>query len=164
MTGATYESIIEAFSPFGNIENVTLVPGKSFSFVSFFNEKTAELVYNEFSGGQKSLSDSKNPIYMSYITEIPENLQNDEIFDSCDLLPEGLEIIPDFITEIEECEIVKNFKWNTDTAEGNMKHRQVLHFGKEFVYGSNTISANEYIEPLPEYWCSLLENSSHKGS
>ena len=45
-----------------------------------------------------------------------------------------------------------------------MKHRQVLHFGKEFVYGSNTISANEYIEPLPEYWCSLLENSSHKGS
>ena len=52
----------------------------------------------------------------------------------------------------------------TDTAEGNMKHRQVLHFGKEFVYGSNTISANEYIEPLPEYWCSLLENSSHKGS
>ena len=113
MTGATYESIIEAFSPFGNIENVTLVPGKSFSFVSFSNEKTAELVYNEFSGSQKTLSDSKNPIYMSYISEIPENLQNDETFESCDLLPEGLEIIPDFVTEIEEREIVKNFKWNT---------------------------------------------------
>ena len=113
MTGATYESIIEAFSSFGNIENVTLVPGKSFSFVSFSNENIAKLVYNEFSGGQKTLSDSKNPIYMSYISEIPENLQNDGTFESCDLLPEGLEIIPDFISEIEESEIVKNFKWNT---------------------------------------------------
>merc|ERR1719357_1429796 len=161
MTGLTHECVIEAFSPFGDVENVTFVPGKSFSFVSLSSEKSAELVANEFSG-QKSLTDSTNPIYISFVNEIPDIFKTDESFESCEL-PEGLEIISEFITEDEESEIVRNLSWNTDNS-GNLKHRQVLHFGKEFVYGSNTISANNSIQPLPENWCSILEKSAYKGS
>ena len=161
MTGATYENVIEAFGPLGAIENVTLVPGKSFCFVSFSSEESAKLVINEFNG-LKSLNSSNNPIYLSFVNEIPDEFKTDELFDSSDL-PEGLRIIPEFISEDEESEIIKTLTWDAENT-GSMKHRQVRHFGKEFVYGSNTISANSSIQPLPKYWCSLLEKStSYKG-
>lgn len=43
----------------------------------------------------------------------------------------------DFVNEEEEEELLKSLVW--DESGGNLKHRQVQHFGFDFVYGSNSI-------------------------
>ena len=87
--------------------------------------------------GLKSLPDSNNPIYVTFINEIPENLMTNETFESSDKLPEGLEIISDFVSDIEENEIIKNLKWNTDPGSmsyGEFKGGPIKsHFKEKFI-------------------------------
>ena len=54
--------------------------------------------------------------------------------------PLGLKIIENFITTEEETELLKSFNWNDEVK---LKNRQVRHYGKEFIYGSNTIATND---------------------
>ena len=71
VTGATYESLAELFSPYGNLEEIVLVPGKSFCFIKYVKVENS---LNAFEGchGIQSLSESKLAIYLSYVTNIPQ--------------------------------------------------------------------------------------------
>lgn len=162
MTGATYESIIESFSSYGEIEDVTLVPGKSFSFITFSDIKSAKSAFDD-SNGQKCLSALKNPIYISFVNDIPEKFKQSNNWEHKDELPKGLEIHPDFVTEKEENAIIDSLDWSKLSSD--LKHRQVLHFGKKFNYGSNTISndENQVIDPLPQSWTPMLQKSLGLG-
>ena len=71
MTGASYESLAEFFTPYGQIEEIILVPEKSFCFVQFSTVKNAQQAFDECNG-QKSLRENSVPIYLSYISSIPE--------------------------------------------------------------------------------------------
>ena len=77
-------------------------------------------------------------------------------------LPKGLQIIEDFITENEEQDLLKSFNWQNDQI---LKNRQVRHYGKEFVYGSNMIADENdaKIEPFPESWMPLIQRSLDQG-
>ena len=77
-------------------------------------------------------------------------------------LPKGLQIIEDFITENEEQDLLKSFNWQNDQI---LKNRQVRHYGKEFVYGSNMIADENdaKIEPFPESWTPLIQKSLDQG-
>lgn len=159
MTGATYESILEAFIEFGEIEDINLVPGKSFSFVTFVDTDSAERAYEE-SNGKKSLTQSKNPIFMTYVNSIPDNFKLSFTHQKTSL-PEGLEVITDFVTEEEESKLLQSISW--DKSDANLKHRQVRHFGKEFVYGTNTISNDSNVDPFPPSWQEMLQKSIKLG-
>lgn len=130
VTGTSTEDIIDLFSTYGPIENVTLVRGKSFSFVTFCDISSAKAAMD--ANGQKCLH--KVPVYLTYVNSIPERLQEKE---ECKILPEGLIVHPDFVSHAEELELLNHLKW--DQHSEALKNRQVRHFGKIFVYGSNTI-------------------------
>ena len=74
MTGASYESLAEFFTPYGQIEDIILVPEKSFCFVQFSTTKNAQHAFDECNG-QKSLRENNLPIYLSYVSMIPEQFR-----------------------------------------------------------------------------------------
>ena len=159
VTGASYESLAELFSPYGDLEDIYLVPGKSFCFIKYHNVEDTIKAYDDCNG-QKSLRDVKIPIYISYVSHIPENFQKCPLIQINDL-PKGLKIIEEFISPKEETELLKLFKWEENTV---LKNRQVRHFGKEFIYGSNMIAENDSeIEQFPESWMTLIQRSIDQG-
>ena len=78
------------------------------------------------------------PIYMTFVKDIPEKFCNDQTPSwNSSVFPEGLEIHPNFISEEEELTLLSSL----DTqGSSHLKQRQVWHYGKEFIYGSNTIA------------------------
>ena len=36
---------MDRFEPFGSIEKIILIPGKSFAFLAFFDESSAKVIY-----------------------------------------------------------------------------------------------------------------------
>lgn len=63
-------------------------------------------------------------------------------------LPEGLIILEDFITSDEERELAECVNWSVD--DESLKHRQVKHFGYQFLYGSNNVDIdNPLAEEIP---------------
>ena len=159
MTGATLEDILNLFEKYGKIEDVTLVRDKAFCFITFSEIESAMNAFDD-SNGKKSLRDSSNPMYMTYVNNIPEKFMNDQD-QSLNEFPEGLEIHENFLSESEESDIIQSLTWNDDV--GSLKKRQVQHFGKEFFYGSNTISCED-IQPIPKSWTEgFIQNSIHQG-
>ena len=66
----------------------------------------------------------------------------------------GLTLLEDFIDEEYETAIVKfldKVKWNP------MNNRRVVHYGYEFLYGTNNIDKMRPIEPFPEIFKPLME-------
>ena len=74
MTGASYEILAEFFTPYGRIVDIILVPEKSFCFVQFSETKNAQQAFDECNG-QKSLRENNVPIYLSYVSTIPEHFK-----------------------------------------------------------------------------------------
>ena len=74
VTGASYESLAELFAPYGDLEDIVLVPEKSFCFIKYLNVETALKAYEDCNG-QKSLKDVKIPIYISFVNHIPVQFQ-----------------------------------------------------------------------------------------
>ena len=70
VTGATYESLAELFSPHGNLEEIILVPGKSYCFIKYLKVENSLNAFEDCNGIQ-TLSEAKLPIYLSYVTHIP---------------------------------------------------------------------------------------------
>lgn len=70
------------------------------------------------------------------------NVTNEKDFNR---LPKGLEIIENFITMEEEEQLLS--LCNFDEDDGNMRHRQVKHFGYEFRYDINNVDKDK---PLPD--------------
>ena len=69
-----------------------------------------------------------------------------------------MQIVQEFVSADEENEILQSFNWQKSGTEA-LKNRQVCHFGKEFVYGSNTIADNKEIEAFPTSWTPLIQRS-----
>jgi hypothetical protein len=50
MTGASYEEIFAIFSPFGDVEDVQLLPNRSYSFIHFCENESAVKAYDSIHG------------------------------------------------------------------------------------------------------------------
>ncbi len=163
VTGASQEDIIETFSKFGAIEQVSMFPGKSYSFVVLDSADAAKAAFQDVHG---KLSISKNGavLYLAFLNKIPpsENCGATEFFSH---LPEGLTVIEEFVSVDEEQMLLNSVTWpqqSKDHDQGTMKNRQVLHFGHEFVYSDNSI-APEPTESFPRAWTSILDRISNQG-
>jgi alkylated DNA repair protein alkB family protein 8 len=170
VTNASHESIFELFSTYGEILDVSLVPGKAFCFVTFANKVIAQAALEDVNG-KKSLSSSeaanKTPVYVTYIDHIPDQFKTKFYIWTMSKMPDGLYLYPDFIDENEEKAILDGFKWPSDqdqpAGSSLMKNRQVQHFGKEFIYGSNSIQDADHIEPFPDHWSPIIQRSIDQG-
>ncbi|XP_050525554.1 alkylated DNA repair protein alkB homolog 8-like isoform X2 [Daktulosphaira vitifoliae] len=140
--GLGRSQLVKLFSQFGTLENVVMLPFKSYCFVSYFNVDDAKKALNNINGKKNALFDHQL-VYLIYTESVPKNVEI--IYD----LPPGLEIIDNFITDKQEIFLLNflNERWINSSC---MKNRQVKHYGYEFDYDNNGVKQNSYCDPIPK--------------
>lgn len=71
VNGLTKETVLEHFLPFGEIENIILIPLKSCGFVIYRNIQNAEEAFNSING-KLNIAQNNKPLYLAF-TEEGEN-------------------------------------------------------------------------------------------
>ena len=133
VTGCSSSDLLLIFSRHAPVSQIVMVPRKSYSFIIFPDPISARRAYDAVHG-RVGLSD-KGPLYLAFVERAPD--VEDEWRDVT--LPPGLTIVPEFITEDEETELLSTFNWRDSSKETTLKHRQVQHYGYEFNYSTNDI-------------------------
>ncbi|XP_050293011.1 alkylated DNA repair protein alkB homolog 8 isoform X2 [Anthonomus grandis grandis] len=145
VSGLTEDVIFEHFSKHGPIKDIIMLPGKSCCFVSYETLPSSESAYDTFNGKLNIAQDGK-PIFLLYVEEVPLN-GDQKVWGET---PPGLIIIDNFIDECKE-ELLLNLCQFNSGASGEMKHRQVKHFGYEFRYDINNVDKDKPLsDPLPK--------------
>ncbi|CAG9772857.1 unnamed protein product [Ceutorhynchus assimilis] len=141
VSGLTEEIIYEHFSQLGNLTDITLLPGKSCSFLSYDSLESSIKAYETFNGKLNIAQDNK-AIYLLYVDQIPY-LNDQRIWGE---LPPGLILLEDFISIEEENMLLNLCSFDAQP----MKHRLVKHFGYEFRYDINNVDKDKPMsETLP---------------
>ncbi len=123
-------------------------------------------------------------LFMSYVNKIPTDVSTGVVVEDCKQLPPGLFLVEDFVSIQEEEQLLTFFSF---AAEGKrqpipvgvtslettdecsprattLKHRQVMHFGYEFLYGSNLVDPNCPLSGgLPAITQPLLDRMAERG-
>lgn len=121
------------------VADIIMVPKKSFCFLEFHSSSDSQIIY-EALNGSCPLGQNGAPLLMSYCVAIPwssRELWNGE-------LPPGIFILEDCVSKELEKLLLSELKWaadGNDKLAGNdqLKHREVQHFGYEFLYTSNNV-------------------------
>lgn len=90
--------------------------------------------------GKLNIAQDGKPIFLSFVETLPE-IRDEKIWGR---LPPGLSVIHDFVSEEEEAKLLSLCDFEDS---GNMKHRQVKHYGFEFRYDINNVDKDK---PLKE--------------
>ena len=171
-TGATYEELTEFFENYGPLQNLLLLPDKSYSFIEFSNELSASKAY-QLVHSTLALPSQNNVLYLAYVNKIPEvNINPLNAWNQGQQIwPKGLKLIDDFVTDQEEKHILNCLDWsdvqNEKENKGGLKNRKVLHFGYEFSYKNNSIEntqdINSNIQPFPDVFGQILKKALALG-
>ena len=124
-TGYSREMLLDLFLPHAKVEEVVLLPGKSFSFVSLDSPQAADSALSAIHGKPNDKVDPKAPLYLALVDRVPELNQSERAEVNFEqTLPKGLTIIENYVSEEEEAKIAASLDWQTEAPQG-MKHRQV---------------------------------------
>ncbi|GAB0088157.1 Alkylated DNA repair protein alkB homolog 8 [Sergentomyia squamirostris] len=139
-TGLQPESILSEIENTAGISSILMLPGKSYCFLTCSTVEDSQKIFKEFHGKAK-LGQNNGIVYLSFCKNIPilENPWN------VAMSPEGLIIIEEFITHEEEEKLIKWIPWEDENIS-SVKHRQVKHFGYDFIYGSNNVDKRHPLE------------------
>lgn len=180
-SGLQQEDLLDEFVKYGSVEQIFMIKGKSYCFVKCFDEQQAQQIFDTIHGKSK-LAQNDGVLYLSFCQNgmflvgdrTDGNNKNLNILvPNCEnawgqSLPPGLIILKDFITSDEEDSLIRCIDWSSDVDnEFNtyLKHRQVKHFGYEFLYGSNDVDVNKPLidQRIPVecdvLWTRLAENT-----
>lgn len=139
LTGVSEADIVNYFSTYGQVQNVCMIPCKSYSFLSFSNLDSAKSCYADHHENVLNVSGCLHLLYT-------KNLPAMHTCNNYELCPPGLVVLENFITEDEESLLMKNIVSSSYGYDKTMKHRSVKHFGYEFRYDTNNVDKNS---PLP---------------
>ncbi|XP_013780636.1 alkylated DNA repair protein alkB homolog 8-like isoform X2 [Limulus polyphemus] len=151
--GVQREDLMTIFNEFGPIEDIVMLPEKPYSFVVFQDVQNAEAAMLASIRGV-FLQELNHSFHLSYVDKVPHHVNPYE----SGLLPPGLILLEDFLTEEEENLLmeldVKEEKEddinNTVVCHRSLKHRQVKHYGFEFNYRTNNVDKDHPLkEPIP---------------
>jgi alkylated DNA repair protein alkB family protein 8 len=151
MTGASRESLLEVLSPFGSIERIILLPGKSFSFVVYSNKLEAQEAIHKVNS-----SDGENDVILVCINQVP--LGKEETWP--DVYPPGCTLYNQFISQDYHQKLLDFFmsEFKEVDEKESLKNRQVKHYGYEFNYVTNDIDYDVPLqESIPEICKQLLD-------
>lgn len=130
------EAVIEEVLKYAQLEDLAMLPNKSYCFLIFSEEIQAALALNSMNAIAK-LGQNGSPLIMSFCEKIPST--TDRLW-STDR-PNGLYILENCVTSELEQALMENLIWNDtgEEADGKLKYRKVQHFGYEFKYGLNSV-------------------------
>lgn len=152
-SGLQQEVLIDEVNQISPIDDIIMIPGKSYCFLKFFNLEDSINVFTAMHGKSK-LGQNGVPLYLSYSVDVP--IVKNPWMES--LLPPGLLLLNDFINEEEELNLMECVNWENSSIEigKTLKHRQVKHFGYEFLYGTNNVDKNKPLEQKIPKECEIL--------
>ncbi|CAH0385937.1 unnamed protein product [Bemisia tabaci] len=156
VSGNQREELVQFFSSFGAIEEVSMSPGKSYSFIKFKRTHDAIKAFKEVNG-QKGLPSMDSCLYLLFVNKVPPL----SVYE--DVLPPGLLLLENFINEHEEEMLLNCVIWSSvdSDQEKCLKHRQVKHFGYEFRYSDNNVNKDApLMESIPQECGFLFERLS----
>ncbi|KAG5882107.1 hypothetical protein JTB14_016870 [Gonioctena quinquepunctata] len=160
VNGLSEEIIYEHFSKYGVLESIILLPGKSCSFLSYKDRNSAMEAFKNCNG-QLNIAQDEKPIYLLYADQFP-SIESNRVWNE---KPPGLMLIEDFVSPEEETELLELFKLESSESTGQMKHRQVKHYGYEFRYDINNVNKDKPLEEgiPPEYQLTINHYSPGQG-
>eukprot|EP00794_Sanderia_malayensis_P018979 gene18979-20886_t len=149
--------LLKCFGNFGQIEHLTMIPGRSYSLVSFKSLEDAAKAFREIHGQSLEFSSDESQkrvtLYLAYLLDSAPIFKsetcdvNPVLPSQSELHPPGLILITEFVSEVEEKCLIEHFKMKDDSkgqkSGSFMKHRKVDHFGYEFIYGKNTVDKDK---------------------
>lgn len=153
--GLTEECLLtEAAATGGKVIQVVMLPGKSYCFFICASLEDSQLIY-EGMHNISTIGQQGAVAYLSYIRQLPALAGKSEWNKP---LPRGLHIIADFVTEEEESTLLRAIGEDGRTSEvtGSLKHRNVKHFGFEFLYGTNNVDPSKPLEQSIPSACDIL--------
>lgn len=152
-TGLTEELVLATAEKYGQVKRLVMLPNKSYCFLECASVSDAITIFDNMHGtaelGQKS-----SVVYMSYFMNLPEEDNSSWV----NPLPEGLIILEEFVTEEKELEILKVLEACNVIKDSSLKHRSVMHFGYEFLYGINNVNPKQPLEQKIPKECDDLWN------
>jgi len=157
VTGCSSSDLLNIFAKFGPIKYIFMVPKKSYSFLIFINEESSKAAMEAIHG--KVGFNDKGPLYLAFVDKPPEFVDPWKDY----YLPNGLKIIPNFVTLENEIEILKSFDWEDKNQESILKHREVKHFGFEFNYKTNNIDPDLPLDDKIPDLCEAVAVSAHQA-
>ncbi|XP_067000694.2 alkylated DNA repair protein alkB homolog 8 isoform X4 [Anabrus simplex] len=119
VTGLQQEQLLDLCLPYGIIENIVMISGKSYCFVVFQDDSSASKAYRALHGKSGLLPEIPGPLYLAYTEKVPtaKNIWND------DTRPSGLTIVENFVSELEEEMLLNCVIWNDgETHSGIPPH------------------------------------------
>lgn len=134
-----------------------LLANKSYCFIKFESSADAECAYEKLLGS--ALGQNSVPLLLGYCKKAPCGSDEGSF-----LLPPGLILLEDFIDEELEEKLISTLKWTaTDYINSSeLKHRQVQHFGYEFLYGTNNVDPNCPLDDKIPKECDQLWEKLHE--
>lgn len=145
--GVCPTKLLELLRQFGEVKSFSVIPRKSYATVTYFSVESAASAFDCLQCHEIEKSDGgpRATLYLYFLqTDLNITGSNKNV-----LLPKGLVIQEDFITEKEEDLLIKKIEndiaaHSKDSSESEMlKHRQVLHYGYKFRYGSNDVDLDD---------------------
>lgn len=165
---------MEELSRFGSVLDIVLLRNKSYCFVKCLNTTHAVAIY-EGVHGKSPLAQHAGALYLSFCEngKCVRRVHNRQTFQyqfaiavpstnnsNFQVPPSGLIILEDFVTADEEAELLAAIDWGEHIAEDDnsqtLKHRQVKHFGYEFLYTTNNVDVNKPLQKKVPEQCDLL--------
>ncbi|XP_034243811.1 alkylated DNA repair protein alkB homolog 8 [Thrips palmi] len=146
------EDVIQTFSKYGTIESVVMLPNKTYCFMSFFDKSDAISAYNALHG-KCFFPRTETLMVLAFAVQVPQ-IPNEWAALPRET-PPGMIVLEDFVTLEEEAALVQFLKWNDQ--EGQLKQRQVQHFGYEFRYGLNDVDDETPLENGIPPICDFLQ-------
>jgi alkylated DNA repair protein alkB homolog 8 len=67
VTGCSREEIVQIFKEFGPIQNVYMLPGKSYCFIQFEFVESSIKCINVLNGAMQNIENVTKPLYLCYI-------------------------------------------------------------------------------------------------
>ncbi|ESO98125.1 hypothetical protein LOTGIDRAFT_143038 [Lottia gigantea] len=158
--GNSQEKIQDLFNPHGTIQDITMVPEKPYCFVCFERQVDAEKAQSILNGFSFMNGETEYKLCIFYVSQVPPSIG------PTTALPPGLILIPDFIPETLEQELLESIDWSTGVDQGNvsLKHRKVKHYGYEFRYDINNVDPSCPLnEGIPSRCLKLLHQVNDLG-
>ncbi|KAK9497636.1 hypothetical protein O3M35_004327 [Rhynocoris fuscipes] len=154
-TGISKEEIVKYFSKFGVIKNIALIAKKSYCFIEYKDIRSAMCCFNAIQDEDiieisRCLGENvaATPMFVLYSDKIPEVITYNTF------LPVGCEIITDFVSSSEECNLLESIDYRNNEHWLPLKQRRVKHYGHEYVYSDNSAKKldNEIPESCNYFW------------
>ncbi|XP_014666928.1 PREDICTED: alkylated DNA repair protein alkB homolog 8-like isoform X2 [Priapulus caudatus] len=164
--GVSKEQLLEIFQPYGEVSNVVMVPDKPHAFISYVDVGGATRAVACAQGYDIRSSGAPGAkLHLLYVEKLPDVISpsNDGM-----VLPPGLILVHDIISEDYERELLAAICWeedfSTQKAQNSLRHRQVKHFGYEFRYDNNNVDKDSPLEqPVPAACCCVLDTLRNLG-